>query len=355
MARRIFPVVLCGGSGARLWPLSRAAAPKPLLPLLGHTTPLQAAVLRTREPGLFAPPIVVANAEHRFQVAEQVRALGVEDAELLLEPEPRNTAPAVAAAALVAMARDPDALILVTPADHHIPDTAAFQAAVTRGVAAAEQGRLVLFGIAPTGPATGYGYIRPGGEPVGQAWAVEAFVEKPDLTTAQHLVATGCLWNSGVFLLPAARLLDELAAFEPAVLAAGRAAIDAARRERDFTWLGPAFADAPSISLDHAVLERTTHAAVVAAHFAWADLGSWSALRALGDPDGDGNVLTGDVTALGAHGSYIRSEGPLVAVLGVDNLIVVATPDAVLVAARSADQDVKALVEALKARPGAPV
>lgn len=352
MARKLFPVLLCGGPGTRLWPLSRADAPKPLLSLAGGRTPLQVAAARVGDAARFEPPIVAASAQHRFLVAEQLRELGTAGATILLEPVARNTAPAIAAAALAASAKDPDAILLVMPTDHHLPDTDAFLAAVSAGLDAAEQGSLVLFGLEPDRPATGYGYIRASATGVGAARAVERFIEKPDMATAERLLAEGgCFWNSGIFLLPVRRLLDELRAHAPAVLAAVERAVEAAAVDADFLRLDPeAFAESPSISIDHAVMERTAHAVVLPAAFAWADLGSWSDLWAVGARDAAGNVLAGDVVALETSGSYLRSEGPLVATLGVQDLIVVATRDAVLVAARSADQRVGAVVEALMAR-----
>lgn len=351
MTRKLFPVLLCGGPGSRLWPLSRADAPKPLLSLAGEPTPLQVAAARVGDAARFEPPIVAASVQHRFLVAEQLRELGQARATIVLEPVARNTAPAIAAAALAASAKDPDAILLVMPTDHHLPDTDAFLAAVSAGLDAAQQGALVLFGLEPDRPATGYGYIRAGAPGIGGARAVERFLEKPDLETAERLLAEGgCLWNSGIFLLPVRRLLDELRAHAPAVLDAVGRAVTAASADADFLRLDPeAFAESPSISTDHAVMERTAHAVVLPAAFPWADLGAWSAHWEVGERDAAGNLLAGDVVALETRGSYVRSEGPLVATLGVEDLIVVATRDAVLVAARSADQRVGALAEALRA------
>lgn len=350
MAARIFPVLLSGGSGSRLWPLSRESFPKQLLPLMGERTPLQDAASRLI--GRYEPMIVVANAEHRFAVAEQLRDLGVTDATLILEPAARNTAPAIAAAALVAAGRDPRALVLVAPADHHLPEAERFHAAVQAGAAAAEQGRFVLFGITPTRPATGYGYIRGGTPEIGPTLRVDRFVEKPDLATAEALLAEGGhYWNSGVFLLPAAALLDELRALQPQVLAAVERALAGARQDLDFLRLdAEAFAGSPSISIDHAVMEKTARAVVAPADFAWGDMGAWSSLWQMEPRDADGNVLKGPVIARRSRGAYVRSDGPVVATLGVEDLVVVATKDAVLVAAMSADEEVKRLVEAVKAR-----
>lgn len=349
---KIVPVILSGGAGSRLWPLSRERFPKQLLPLVGERTLLQQAALRAQDAGVFTPPVVVANVEHRFVVAEQLREIGVERSILLLEPTGRNTAAAVAAAALSTVREDEAALILVMPADHHVSDPAAFREAVLRGEAAARDGRMVLFGMEPDSPATGYGWIEPGAALPGRPGvrAVGRFVEKPDLATAERFLAEGGrLWNSGVFLLPARGVLDELDRHEPGVREAVQKALDRASRDLDFIRLDEAaFAAAPSISIDHAVMERTGRAAVVPASFGWADVGAWSALHALGDADADGNVLVGDAEALDVKGSYLRGDGVLVAAVGVSDLIVVAAPDAVLVAPRSRDQDVRRLVDRLK-------
>lgn len=351
MSAKIFPVILSGGSGSRLWPLSRESFPKQLLPLAGERTMLQDTALRVADPARFHPVTVIANAEHRFVIAEQLREVGQGAPTIVLEPVARNTAPAVAAAALLAAQQDADALILVMPADHAVPDVAGFLAALDAGIPAAKGGALVLFGIQPDSPATGYGYIRAGATLKGAAHKVDAFVEKPDLATAEGYLADGRYsWNSGIFLLPAKAVIAELQAHEPAVLAAVRAALGAAQRDIDFLRLDPdAFAQSPSISIDYAVMERTKLAAVVPSTFAWSDVGAWSALWKLAGRDLNDNVEIGDVLAEDTRGSYLRSEGPLIATVGVEDLIVVATPDAVLVANRHKDQDVKIIVERLRA------
>ncbi|MCR5879496.1 mannose-1-phosphate guanylyltransferase/mannose-6-phosphate isomerase [Phenylobacterium sp. J367] len=351
MSAKIFPVILSGGSGSRLWPLSRESYPKQLLPLMGQRTMLQETALRVADPARFHPVTVVANAEHRFVIAEQLREAGARPPTIVLEPMARNTAPAVATAALIAEGQDPEALILVMPADHVIPDAAAFNAAVDAGLPAAAAGALVLFGIQPDSPATGYGYIQGGEALGGAARTVSAFVEKPDLATAEGYLARGdYYWNSGIFLLPARAVLAEMEAHAPGVLAAARAALAAASRDLDFLRLdAEAFAASPSISIDYAVMERTKRAAVVPSTFVWSDVGAWGALWQLADRDGDQNVEIGDTLAENTKGSYLRSEGPLIAAVGVEDLIVIATPDAVLVASRHADQDVKKVVERLKA------
>jgi mannose-1-phosphate guanylyltransferase/mannose-1-phosphate guanylyltransferase/mannose-6-phosphate isomerase len=348
---KIFPVILSGGSGSRLWPLSRESYPKQLLPLAGPKSMLQETALRVADPARFHPVTVVANAEHRFVIAEQLREIGQEAPTLVLEPVARNTAPAVAAAALIAQARDPQALILIMPADHAVPDKAGFLAAVETAAAAAQGGALALFGIQPDSPATGYGYIQAGAQLSPGVLKVAAFVEKPDLATAEaYLADGGYSWNSGIFLLHAGAVLEELAVHAPEVLAAVREALGAATRDMDFLRLDPeAFAKSPSISIDYAVMEKTDRAVVVPSTFAWSDVGAWSALWGLAARDSAGNVQIGDTLAEDTRDSYLRSEGPLIATVGVENLIVVATPDAVLVADRRRDQDVKRVVERLRA------
>lgn len=352
MSAKVFPVILSGGSGSRLWPLSRESFPKQLLPLTSELTLLQEAALRASDASRFEPITVIANVEHRFVIAEQLRDIGVRPPTIMLEPVGRNTAAAVAVAASWAASQDPDALILVMPADHFVLDTKAFLKAVDVAADAARLGDLVLFGIEPESPATGYGYIKAGAEIAGAGRrSVDAFVEKPDRATAEAYVASGdYLWNSGIFLLPAASVLAELEQHEPDILAHAQQAVSRASQDLDFVRLdSEAFRQCPSTSIDYAVLERTTRAVVVPASFGWTDVGSWSALWNLGDKDENENVLRGDVQALGSARSYIRSEGPLVATVGVEDLVIVATADAVLVASKAHDQDVKGIVERLRA------
>jgi len=350
----IIPVILSGGAGTRLWPLSRELYPKQFLPLAGEHSLLQDTVLRLAGLPAVAPPLVVCNEEHRFLVAEQLRAAGVDGAAILLEPAGRNTAPAVALAALHASARHgAEALLLVLPSDHVIADAAAFRRAVLEGVPAAQAGGLVTFGVRPTRPDTGYGYIRAGEAlDASPARQVLAFVEKPDAERAAAYLASGeYLWNGGMFLLGAGSYLAELQRHAPAIAEACRSAFDAVRVDLDFVRVGrEAFLASPSDSIDYAVMEHTGRAAVVALDAGWSDVGSWDALLDVQPKDAAGNVIFGDVLVEDASGSLIRSEGRLVAALGVKDLVIVETADAVLVADRARAQDVKRLVERLKAQ-----
>ncbi len=351
---QIHPVILSGGAGTRLWPLSRAAYPKQLLPLVSDRTLLQETAARTLSDVGFAAPLLVCNDEHRFLVDEQLRQVGVEPQAILLEPVARNTGPAIAAAALWLHNRDPDAMMLVQPSDHVIAEPLEFHRAVMRGLAAAQSGRLVTFGVKPDRPDTGYGYIQ-GGDGLdggGDVLAVSRFVEKPDRATAEGFLASGGFyWNSGIFLLAARAYLDELREINPAMLEACERAMQSGQSDLSFFRLGAdAFVGAPALSIDHAVMERTQRAAVVPVDMAWSDVGSWHALRDIGNADSNGNVLQGDVLAERVRNSYIRSEGKLVAAVGVDDLVVVATDDAILVAAGDEAGQVSGLVETLRRR-----
>lgn len=348
---RIHPIILSGGSGTRLWPLSRALYPKQLLPLVSRETMLQETAARIAHPP-FAAPSVICNGEHRFIVAEQLRAAGIRPQMIVLEPQGRNTAPAAAVAALMALEHDPDALVMLLPSDHVIRERHSFGQAVEAAANAAQAGYLVTFGIEPTAAETGYGYIRRGGslEGLPGCFQVARFVEKPDRGTAETFLAAGeYAWNSGMFLFAAKTFLEEAGRFQPDLLEACREAVAKGRKDLDFFRLdGDAFARCPSVSIDTAVMERTARAAVVPAALGWSDVGSWSALWEISEPDAQGNVVKGDVFAQEVAGSYLRSEGPMLAALGIENLVVVVTQDAVLVAPRDRAQDVRQVVTGLE-------
>ena len=343
---KLQPVLLSGGSGTRLWPLSREAYPKQFLPLAGDDTMVQATWRRVEGLADLAP-IVVANEEHRFLVAEQLRQVGAPVPSILLEPVGRNTAPAIAAAALQAMADGADPLLLVLPSDHVVRDVAGFQRAVREASAAAEAGALVTFGIVPDAPETGFGYIQ--GETGDGLRKVSRFVEKPDAATAQsYLDAGGYYWNSGMFLFRASRYIEELARFRPDIVDAVRAAHAGARHDGDFVRLQKdAFSACPSDSIDYAVFEKTDHAMVLPVDIGWNDVGSWSALWDVAERDADGNAHHGDVIAVDSRNSYAYSQR-LVALVGVDDIVVVETDDAVLVARKDRVQEVKQVVARLK-------
>lgn len=347
----IVPVILCGGTGSRLWPLSREAYPKQFWPLVSKGTMLQETAGRARGPG-FGAPLVVCGEQHRFLVAEQLREAGIAQARIILEPAARNSAAAIAAAALLVAESDPQAVLWIMAADAAINDVPALLAALEHAAAAARAGRIATFGIRPTGPETGYGYIEVGNalaEAPG-ALAVACFVEKPDAPTAARFVAGGRhLWNSGMFVAVAATLIAEFEAHAAPVLAAARAAVAGDVEDLDFVRLGPAFLDAPSISIDHAVMEHTTHAAVVPCDPGWSDVGSWASLWDIAAKDSDGNAAIGPVTALDSKRCYLHSEGILTAVVGLEDVILVVTDDAVMACPRSRAQDVKKIVEQLKA------
>ena len=341
------PVLLSGGSGTRLWPLSREAYPKQFLALAGDDTMLQATWRRVADLA-DAAPIVVAGEEHRFLVAEQLRQIGAPTPAILLEPIGRNTAPAIAAAALQALRDGEDPLLLVLPSDHVVRDADAFRAAVRAAMPAAEQGALVTFGIMPDAPETGFGYIEAErGEGVQR---VLRFVEKPDAVTAQtYLDAGGYYWNSGMFLLRASRYLEELRKFRADIVGGAQAAFDAAQRDGDFIRLDKAaFAACPADSIDYAVMEKTDAAMVLPVDIGWNDVGSWSALWEVSEQDGDGNAHHGDVISIDSRNSYAYARR-MVALVGVDDLVVVETDDAVLVARKDRVQQVKDVVARLKA------
>ena len=348
----LYPVILSGGSGTRLWPMSRSLYPKQLLRLLGEDSLLQQTVRRVADPGRFAAPLLVANEEHRFIVAEQLREIGA-PSHVLLEPVGRNTAPAACVAALILAESEPAALMLLLPSDHIIAEEAVFTAAVDRAAAAAQAGALVTFGITPDRPEIGYGYIRQG-EPVGGiegVFRVAEFVEKPSPEVAEGYVASEqYFWNSGMFLFPAALFLNELERIRPEIVAACRQALAKARRDDDFVRLDKAaFEACPADSIDYAVMEHTTRAAVVPVSMGWNDVGSWDALWDISDKDGAGNAVIGNVVAEDTRNCYLRSEAGLIAAIGIEDLVVVATDDALLLAPRDRTQEVRRLVARLAA------
>lgn len=348
----LYPVLLSGGSGTRLWPLSRSLYPKQLLPLVGEQTMLQATIDRLPNDAETAAATIICNNDHRFIIAEQIRGMGQEPGAIILEPVARNTAPAAAIAALHAHQQNPDAIIMLLPADHAIADVEQFRSCVSRACHLAGKGHIVTFGIRPTSPHTGYGYIRQGSQSqhdVG-AYAVASFREKPDAETAATYLASGdYTWNSGMFVARADALISEFETHAPAILAAARAALGRAQTDLDFLRLdSDAFAASPSDSVDYAVMEKTDAAVVIPCDFGWSDIGSWTALWEQGDKDQDNNLTHGDVILQDVQNSYVRSETRLVSAIGVDNLTIVETPDAVLVATMDRAQDVRLIVDQLK-------
>jgi mannose-1-phosphate guanylyltransferase/mannose-6-phosphate isomerase len=351
---QIYPVILCGGSGTRLWPMSRGGYPKQYLKLTGDHTLVQQTALRLRGMANVAASIVVTNNEQRFLVAEQLRQVDVASSAIVLEPASRNTAPAIAVAALLAMRDTPDALLLVLPSDHVIAGETAFVKAAEVAAQIARDGSLVTFGIAPTEPHTGYGYIRAGAPLVdgAQSFAVDAFVEKPDVESARRFIDEGkYYWNSGMFMLKASTYMEELRRYEPDIAQQAELSLNAAQRDHDFVRLdAQAFGACPNISVDHAVMEKTQRAAVVAvSDLGWNDIGSWTALAGIAERDAQGNALIGDVLTDAVTNSYVRAEHRLVAAIGLDNVVIVETADAVLVAHRDLAQDVKKIVAQLNA------
>jgi mannose-1-phosphate guanylyltransferase/mannose-6-phosphate isomerase len=355
--KTITPVLLCGGSGTRLWPLSRKSYPKQFVPLVGETTLFQASAQRLSggtEAISFDAPVVVTNSDFRFIVTEQLHAVGIDPGDILIEPEGRNTAPAVLAAALRIAATNPEGIMLVAPADHVVPDAAAFHCAVEAGLAAIEAGDLVTFGITPTRAETGYGYLELGAKPDGSGAPIKLsrFIEKPDTARAEELVAAGTnLWNAGIFLF---RVADIIAAFEahaPTLMDPVRASLDEARVDLGFLRLAPeAWQGAEDISIDYAVMERAANLSVVPFSSEWSDLGGWDAVWREAGPDADGVATSGEATAIDCTNTLLRSESERLEVVGIglDNIFAVAMNDAVLIAGMDRAQDVKLAVNALK-------
>jgi mannose-1-phosphate guanylyltransferase/mannose-6-phosphate isomerase len=350
----LFPVILSGGAGSRLWPMSREALPKQLLPLISDKTMLQETVLRLSNIPAIAPPLLVCNKEHRFLAAEQLMQIGVKPLALMLEPLARNTAPAIAAAAQYLYDINPDAMMLVLPADHLIENLTAFAHAVEQARLTAEQGLLVTFGLAPNSPETGYGYIHKGEALNGldSAFRVDSFEEKPDYDTACRYVDDGgYYWNSGMFVFKASVFLEELNQYEPEIALASANAVKLSQTDFDFTRLDQnAFAQSPSKSIDYAIMERTNKAALVPVSMGWSDIGSWSSLWIANDKDEFGNVKRGDVFSDQSMNCFLRAESRALAVIGVEDLIVVETSDAVLVVHQDYAEDVKNVVAHLKAQ-----
>jgi mannose-1-phosphate guanylyltransferase/mannose-6-phosphate isomerase len=356
MPSPIIPVLLAGGAGTRLWPVSRDALPKQFLPLVGERSSYQETLLRVKDK-MFAAPIVITGPDFHFFARRQAEEVGV-DVTVVIEPMRRDSAPAIAAATAVARARDPEAVVLALAADHIILDVPEFRATCLAGRAAAEQGQIVTFGIKPSEPKTSYGYILPGEAIGGGVHKVKRFVEKPDAATAKKYVSEGYLWNSGNFLFRADVLLSEVARLEPEMAAAIDAAVKNATTDLGFLRLAPdAFARAPQKSIDYAVMEKTDRAAVVAGDFGWSDIGSWDALFDITKPDAQGNVVKGEAVTMDATGCVIHSDGRLTTLVGVEDLVVVSTSDAVMVVPRARAQEVKDLAAKLKAgnRPEATV
>lgn len=346
------PVILSGGSGTRLWPLSRSSLPKQLLPLHSERTMIQETVLRAKLPSA-AAPILLCNDDHRFLVAEQMQEIGVKPTAIVLEPMGRNTAPAAAVAALVAYEADPDAIVALLPSDHVVGDEKAFHGTLATAIKAAEAGYIVTFGMSPTVPETGYGYIQRG-EPltgVGGAFKVRAFKEKPDAATAASYLADGkYFWNGGMFVFQAKVMLAEIERLAPEILPGAREAVAKAVRDLDFIRLDRnSFATAPNISVDYAVMERTDKAVLVPCSIGWNDVGAWSSLWEVRPQDEGGNVFQGDVIAHDTKGSLVMSDKVLTTLVGVEDLVVIVTKDAILVADKARSQDVKFIVDQLKA------
>lgn len=348
MSSLIIPLIMCGGAGTRLWPSSREGRPKQFLPLFGPRSTFQETILRVSDPGVFDRPIVITNQAYRFMVLEQLAEIGRE-ADVLLEPARRDSGPAIAAGAAFAQTRDADAVVLALAADHVVADTAAFVAGCRQGLVAANSGHIVTFGVKPERPATEYGYISPGEVITGDIRAVAKFVEKPDPATAAGYIEAGYLWNSGNFMFRAGMLLDEYRQVDAASIAAVNEAVANAGRDLGFVTLEPkSFGEAKAISIDYAVMEKTSRAAVVPVACGWSDVGSWHAVWELTDKDAAGNTAHGTAVFEDSRNCHVASDGAVVALEGADDLIVVATQDAVLVSRQKNADGMKRLVAKLK-------
>ncbi len=354
MTTKIIPVIMAGGKGTRLWPLSRTAAAKQFIRLIGEKTLFQGTLERVADRGLYEAPLVITNEEFRFLVAEQARELGAELSGIVLEPEARNTAAAIAVAAVI-VCRDfgKNAIIQVLPSDHEIVADDTYVQCVNTAAEAAHQGRIVTFGITPSEPATGYGYIEMGKELPDGSHAVKRFVEKPKLEDAQKMLDAGNhFWNSGMFIFTAGQIMAELQKYAPEVLAAAEDSVEGAAQDLDFIRLNAeAFAKSPSISIDYAVMEKTPNVAVVPSPISWSDLGSWDAIWKLGNPDEDGNVVAGNATLINTRNSLVMSRHDHLAVQGMDGVAVIASEDAVYVGRLDESQEVGNLVKALASKP----
>jgi len=348
---QIIPVILSGGSGTRLWPLSRKQHPKQYLPLASDNTMLQETILRLNGLDNLANPIIVCNADHRFLVADQCQQIDITNPVILLEPVGRNTAPAIAAAALQSLKQADDVVLLVLSADHVIQDVEVFHQAINIASQQAQEGKLATFGIVPTDANTGYGYIKSSKDNIDGVYKVEEFVEKPNLKTAQSYLEQGnYLWNSGMFMFKATTLIDELTTHSPKIIASVNNAVNNAKQDLDFIRLDKqAFESSPSDSIDYALMEKSDNVVVVPLDAQWNDIGSWSALHGIGNKDINGNVINGNVIAQDTSNTYIYANHHTITTIGVDSLIVVDTPDATFIATQDKAQEVKSIVESLQA------